>query len=52
MNALKGTDPAWALRLAPIVGLVALFGGSWFVVDAMGFTGTFPLCNGTILRNG
>ena len=24
MKVLKGVDPAWALRLAPIVGIVAL----------------------------
>ena len=35
MNALKGIDPAWALRLAPVVGIVGLFTGAYFAVDAM-----------------
>jgi K(+)-stimulated pyrophosphate-energized sodium pump len=38
MNLLKAKDPAWALRLAPMVGLAALFAGTWFAVDAMNFT--------------
>ena len=46
MNALKGIDPAWALRLAPVVGILALFAGSYFAVDAMGFAGTFPYAMG------
>jgi len=29
MNALKGIDPAWALRIAPMIGLVGLFAGSF-----------------------
>ena len=37
MNGLKSVDPAWALRLAPIVGILALFAGSYFAVDAMAF---------------
>jgi K(+)-stimulated pyrophosphate-energized sodium pump len=37
MQALKSVDPAWALRLAPVVGLIGLFGGSFFAVQAMGF---------------
>ena len=41
MNALKGTDPAWALRITPIIGLVGLFIGAYFVVDMMDFT-IFP----------
>ncbi len=45
MNLLKGSDPAWALRLAPMVGLVGLFGGSYFAVEAMGFT-IFPYAMG------
>jgi K(+)-stimulated pyrophosphate-energized sodium pump len=45
MNALKGVDPAWALRLAPVVGLGGLFGGSFFVVKAMNFT-IFPYAMG------
>jgi K(+)-stimulated pyrophosphate-energized sodium pump len=46
MNALKGTDPAWALRLTPIIGLGALFIGSYFIVDMMAFTGTFAYAMG------
>lgn len=38
MNVLKGVDPAWALRLTPVVGLLALFGGTYFVVKSMAFT--------------
>ena len=38
MNILKGKDPAWALRLAPIVGLAALFVGSYTAVKMMNFT--------------
>jgi K(+)-stimulated pyrophosphate-energized sodium pump len=46
MKVLKGVDPAWALRLAPMVGIVALFGGAWFAVDAMNFGSTFPYAMG------
>ncbi|MDA9189576.1 sodium-translocating pyrophosphatase [bacterium] len=47
MNLLKGTDPSWALRLAPVVGLLALFAGSWVAVDAMNFTtDIFPYAMG------
>ena len=45
MNALKNVDPAWALRLSPIVGLVGLFGGSFFIVQQMEFT-VFPYAMG------
>jgi K(+)-stimulated pyrophosphate-energized sodium pump len=45
MNLLKGTDPAWALRLAPVVGLLGLFAGSYFVVAGMEFT-IFPYAMG------
>ncbi|MAW07411.1 MAG: sodium-translocating pyrophosphatase [Halobacteriovoraceae bacterium] len=46
MKVLKGVDPAWALRLAPIVGIVALFAGAWFAVDAMNFGSTFSYAMG------
>ena len=47
MNVLKNSDPAWALRLAPVVGLVALFGGSYVLVSGMAFeTTTFPYAMG------
>ncbi len=47
MNLLKNTDPAWALRLAPIVGLVALFGGSYVLIKSMNFeAGAFPYAMG------
>ncbi|OUR98659.1 sodium-translocating pyrophosphatase [Halobacteriovorax marinus] len=45
MNILKNTDPAWALRLSPIVGLVGLFGGSYFVIQQLAFT-VFPYAMG------
>ena len=41
MGLLKKIDPAWALRLVPMIGLLMLFGGAWFVVDSMNFT-NFP----------
>jgi K(+)-stimulated pyrophosphate-energized sodium pump len=46
MNALKGIDPAWALRLAPVVGIAALFSGAYFAVEAMGFGSTFAYALG------
>lgn len=47
MNVLKNSDPAWALRIAPVVGLVALFGGSYGLVSGMNFqTSTFPYAMG------
>jgi K(+)-stimulated pyrophosphate-energized sodium pump len=45
MNALKNVDPAWALRLSPIVGLVGLFAGSYYIVQQMAFT-VFPYAMG------
>jgi K(+)-stimulated pyrophosphate-energized sodium pump len=45
MNLFKGSDPAMALRVTPIVGLVGLFTGAYFVVDAMAFT-VFPYAMG------
>ncbi|MBT3983740.1 MAG: sodium-translocating pyrophosphatase [Bacteriovoracaceae bacterium] len=42
MNLMKNTDPAQALRWTPIVGLLVLFTGSYFAVDAMAFTTEFP----------
>ncbi len=45
MNALKGIGAAWALRIAPVVGLVGLFGGSFFLVRAMDFQ-AFPYAMG------
>ncbi len=38
MNLLKNSNPASALRWTPVVGIVGLFLGSWFLVDAMDFT--------------
>ena len=37
MTLLKKIDPAWALRLAPIIALGGLFLGTWCVVDIMNF---------------
>ena len=45
MNALKGIDPAWALRLAPVIGLAGLFLGSYWIVCAMDFM-VFPYAMG------
>ena len=50
MNVLKKFDPAWALRVAPIVGLVALFVGSYCLVSGMNFkTSVFPYAMGPYL---
>ena len=38
MKVLKNSNPAMALRVTPIIGLIALFIGSWYAVSAMGFT--------------
>ncbi len=46
MNALKRTNPTWALRIAPVVGLVALLGGAWFIISGMDFGPTFPFAMG------
>jgi K(+)-stimulated pyrophosphate-energized sodium pump len=47
MNVLKVKDAAMALRVTPIIGLLALFGGSWGIVKSMNFTAaTFPFAMG------
>ncbi len=38
MNVLKGSNPASALRIAPIISLVLLFTGAYFVIQNMGLT--------------
>ena len=45
MNALKNSNPASALRIAPIIALVVLFAGSFMVVKGMAFT-VFPYAMG------
>lgn len=45
MNALKESNPAMALRVTPIIGLLGLFAGSYFVIDSMQFT-IFPYAMG------
>jgi K(+)-stimulated pyrophosphate-energized sodium pump len=45
MNVLKNSDPAKALRYTPVIGLIALFTGSYFAVKAMNFT-VFPFAMG------
>jgi K(+)-stimulated pyrophosphate-energized sodium pump len=45
MNALKGSNPAWALRITPMIGLGILFIGSFFAVKSMAFT-VFPYAMG------
>lgn len=47
MNALKGINPAWALRVTPIISLGLLFIGSYFAVMTLGFSGgMFPFAMG------
>ena len=47
MNVLKHADPAWALRIAPMVGLAILFVGSYFLVSGMNFAPpVFPTAMG------
>ncbi len=41
MHLLKNSNPAMALRVTPIIGLVALFIGAYFLIDSMDFT-VFP----------
>ncbi|MGB0454258.1 MAG: sodium-translocating pyrophosphatase [Bacteriovoracaceae bacterium] len=41
MNLLKNSNPANALRITPVIGLLGLFLGAYFVVDALNFT-VFP----------
>lgn len=38
MNLLKNSNPAMALRVAPIIALVILFGGSYFFINDMSFS--------------
>ena len=45
MKALQNRDPAWALRIAPMISLGLLFGGSYCVISAMDFT-IFPYALG------
>ena len=45
MNTLKGSNPAMALRVTPIISLGALFLGAYYAVNAMGFT-IFPYAMG------
>ena len=44
MNVLKNSDPAWALRLSPMIGLLGLSVGTYVTVDAMNFT-AFPFAS-------
>lgn len=47
MNILKNSDPAKALRYAPVIGIIALFVGSYFAVKTMAFTtDLFPYAMG------
>ena len=46
MNVLKGANPAWALRIAPVVSLLVLFSGAWFAVSNMNFEATFSVAMG------
>jgi K(+)-stimulated pyrophosphate-energized sodium pump len=38
MNLLKNSNPANALRITPVIGLLVLFIGSYFLVDMMNLT--------------
>ena len=46
MNFLKRANPASALKIAPIVSLLALFTGAWFAVSNMDFGSTFSFAMG------
>ena len=46
MNVLKGTNPAHALKVAPIISLLALFTGAWVAVSNMDFGSAFPFAMG------
>ena len=45
MNLLKKTDPAKALRVAPFIGILALFAGSFFAIKFLNFD-IFPFALG------
>lgn len=45
MNTLKNSNPAMALRVTPIIGLVVLFAGAYFIVKTLAFT-IFPYAMG------
>ena len=45
MNVLKNSNPAWALRITPVISLALLFIGSYCAVDALDFT-VFPFSMG------
>ncbi len=45
MNLLKSVNPATALRWSPIIGLLFLFGGSFYAVKSFDFT-IFPYAMG------
>lgn len=38
MNLLKNSNPANALRITPVIGLLILFVGSYFIIDSMNLT--------------
>lgn len=46
MNFFKNLNPAWALRLAPIISLCALLASSYCIVDAMNFGEIFTCAMG------
>ena len=46
MSILKRTNPARALRIAPVISLLALFTGAWFVISEMSFGSTFTFTMG------
>ncbi len=45
MNAMKNSNPAMALRITPMIAIVALFIGAFFAVKTMAFT-IFPYAMG------
>ncbi len=47
MNILKNSNPALALRIAPVISLAALFLGTYFVIEKMNFT-IFPYAMGPL----
>ncbi|MBT7766308.1 MAG: sodium-translocating pyrophosphatase, partial [Bdellovibrionales bacterium] len=46
MNLFKNSSPAAALRYTPVIGLIALFIGAYFIVKTMDFGITFPFAMG------
>ena len=46
MNVFKEVNPAWSLRIAPVISLITLFTGAWAVISNMDFGAVFPFAMG------